>query len=169
MTDFTQTITLAELVAANRKAIEDDTLGALNNNNCQYRYMNAKGDPTGEACSIGVALNDKAHSKVRRLGYNSCGFELLVRTKVVEVVGHHNAYELALNMQRLHDAWAQGEGAMISVKDPLLIPQSINSFFDELMFGLGRPKEINQTIFMEYLDLIEAELANPTVTEGEAA
>lgn len=169
MRNFIQTITLADLVAVNRKAIADRTLGAFNHAACYYRYKDTKGKPTGEGCSIGVALNDEAAQEVEALAYNSAGFDMLVRRNILEVTGHPAAYDLAMNMQRLHDAWAKHEGVFAKLTRPDLIPQAIKSFLDDLSSLLGPPKHIDQTIFEDYLAMIEAELANPTVTEGEAS
>lgn len=101
-----QILTAAEIKAANRKALEDGTLGALKNNTGRYVYED------GCRCAIGVTLNNDTLEKVaeiERLRGSYLRIYALKREGIIEIKDEAESSWAAI-LQTLHDEWASSNG-----------------------------------------------------------
>ena len=98
---MTQHITNAEIVAKNRAALLNGTLGAKRGHReCMYNY----GD--GSRCAVGVCLDKQTVYKLTTERYNECSVHSLLRSKKLRAENP----EVLKFTQKLHDNWARGQG-----------------------------------------------------------
>ncbi len=132
---MTQHITNAEIVAKNREAIANKTLGAQNGNtNCRYSYDR----DNRVRCAIGVCLTDTTMSIVRRRHLNEMPVMALTDRDVVTVEN----LSIARFTQWIHDRWNKRLGEFEGPSFPDFVKPRIDRVIDE-------------TLFTEWLDYIE--------------
>lgn len=142
-----QHITNAEIVAKNREAIRNKTLGAIvGSTKCMYSYD--RDDRV--RCAIGACLTDTTMSIVRRRHLNGMPVNSLADRDIVTAEN----LQLARFTQRIHDMW--------NILNPRTVVELVHY---DLTTVEGPPfpefvkprldRLIDETLFTEWLDYIE--------------
>lgn len=99
------------LIDANKKALEERTLGAFAHNYCAYTYDNSI-----HRCAVGVVLTIEQIDTIHA--------EYLNTSHVAEIGLQLSSEELAVYQwtQHLHDCWATGTEVEDPLKDNLPLP-----------------------------------------------
>lgn len=148
-----QHITNRDIVDANRRALTDGTLGAVQGfEYCSYDYG------YGVRCAIGVVLNHESMAKVESWDLNSMSVNALVgksRTNDVPFVEFEDI-KVAKLTQNLHDAWAEERGLKplsdwnVTLDIPIMIDFMLKK-------NISKDALINRELFEKWLDYVETE------------
>lgn len=102
-----QKLTLKKVIKANRKALEEGTLGALSQSGvkgaiggCMYEY------PDGRHCAIGSALNKTTIKAVKDADENTSIVNNLESGGFIKLEGSKKQKNITRFLQNLHDRWA---------------------------------------------------------------
>lgn len=113
-------VKLADVIKNTRKAIQDKTLGAFNNAECQYQSND------GSRCAVGQAMSDDCILEVVSRGLNTKNCMELRNLGLVEF----DHFDTISELQSAHDRWAQ------SAHDPEVVESVKLGCRDSFLFKL---------------------------------